>query len=158
MLANKKRRARKPDGSWRIRWLKKWHSSFVKIVAMREAYIRLFDESPDIFLRAQKKTDVTSSSVKAESRQRLFGHMKEKAFVEHVTYCCDLFKVVPGPQLTSQLETGQASEVVRALAVARRKIAAIDVPDAFLDVHSRIINCLHATNLFMFDMPSTSSR
>ena len=84
--------------------------------------------------------------------------MKEKAFVEHVTYCCDLFKVVPGPQLTSQLETGQASEVVRALAVARRKIAAIDVPDAFLDVHSRIINCLHATNLLMFDMPSTSSR
>ena len=147
-------RARKPAGSWRIRWLKKWHSSFAKIVAMREAYILVVRRVASYFFAGTKKDrcDLFVCHVSG------FLAMKEKAFVEHVTYCCDLFKVVTGPQLTSQLETGQASEVVRALAVARRKIAAIDVPDAFLDVHSRIINCLHATNLFMFDMPSTSSR
>lgn len=136
----------------KVRGVHSCRSSFVKLTAMREPYVSLFKESPDIFVRAQKTTDAASASDKAVSRERLFGRLQEPKFVERLSYFNELFRVVAGPQLMSQLETGQASEVARALVMAQREVAKMNVPDEFLHIHSRIIDNLGVKSVLSSDV------
>lgn len=152
LMSKQGKRALKADGSWRIRWLKKWARSFTKAVRMRQAWIACF-ETKDVFKRAQKKKKKSDVKVSEAARERLFSKLSDERFLQHLDYCNRLFSLLAAPQLSGQFEATQGALIALHLRDTQRKVASMtDVPGAFLDMHLKIVEVLTPTNMLSQDV------
>ncbi|KAJ9448707.1 hypothetical protein DIPPA_06351 [Diplonema papillatum] len=133
--------ALKPDGSWRIRWLKKWATSMTKASRMRDAWAKCLSME-SVVRRAQKKGKSEKRQKVTKKRLRISKKLCEEKFVTGLRYLSQLFGALACPQLIGQLEAGQASQIAAYLQKAQLALAVMDVPDAYLSVHHRAISLL----------------
>ncbi|KAJ9457067.1 hypothetical protein DIPPA_31316 [Diplonema papillatum] len=133
--------ALKPDGSWRIRWLKKWATSMTKASRMRDAWAKCLSME-SVVRRAQKKGKSEKRQKVTKKRLRISKKLCEEKFVTGLRYLSQLFGALACPQLIGQLEAGQASQIAAYLQKAQLALAVMNVPDAYLSVHHRAISLL----------------